>query len=103
MRSIASPHEDSRQWPGVERRKEPRTAASGEIELTIDEPKPLRFQGQLMDVSARGFQVSYFSDALRPGQEVTFSHAGGSGRARVMWTRVIPGWVSSGFFVLGST
>ena len=102
MRSIASPHESVPQWPGMERRKEPRSPASGEIELTISEPKAVTVQGQLMDISPGGFQVSYMSDALRPGQEVAFAHAAGSGKARVMWTRVIPGWVSSGFFVLGS-
>lgn len=103
MRSIVSPLEAASEWLGVERRKEPRSPASGEIEITIPDPKPTTIRGQLSDISSSGFQVVYCFASLRSGQEVLFSHAQGRGRARVMWTRVIPGSVSSGFFILGSS
>jgi hypothetical protein len=103
MRSIVSPLKDAPQWPGVERRKEPRSPASGEIVLTVYDPKPTVIRGQLTDRSEGGFQVLHTFDSLRSGQEVFFSHAAGRGRARVMWTRIVPGSVSSGFLLLGSS
>jgi len=95
--------EDTSEWSGAERRKEPRTPASGLIELTFSDPKPVTIQGQLVDISAGGFQVSHLFASLRSGQEVSFSHAGGQGRARVMWTRVVTGAVNTGFLVVTSS
>jgi hypothetical protein len=101
MRSIVSPLNDAPDWPGIERRKEPRRPASGEVLLTISDPKPVMVRGQLRDLSESGFQVLHSFTSLRSGQEVLYSYSGGQGRARVMWTRVVPGSVSTGFLFLG--
>ena len=98
-----SPLEGAAEWSGIERRKEARSQTAGEIELTIPGSKPITFEGQLSDISPSGFQVLHSFSSLRSGQEVLFSHAQGRGRARVMWTRVVPGSVSSGFFVLATS
>jgi len=103
MRSTVSPLESASEWSGIERRTEARSPTAGEIELTIPDGKPVTIQGQLSDISPSGFQVLHSFTSLRSGQEVLFSHAQGRGRARVMWTRVVPGSVSSGFFVLASS
>jgi hypothetical protein len=101
MPSIVSPLNDAPGWPGIERRKEPRRPASGEVLLTINDPKPVLVRGQLRDLSESGFQVLHSLTSLRSGQEVLYSYSGGQGRARVMWTRVVPGSVSTGFLFLG--
>src|ERR1700740_1096433 len=100
MRSTVSPLKDAPEWPGVERRKEPRRPASGEVLLTVYDPKPVIVRGELKDLSESGFQVLHSFASLRTGQEVFYDYSGGRGRARVMWTRVVPGSVSSGFLFL---
>jgi len=103
MPSTVSLLEDTTDWSGIERRKEPRSPASGLIELTFNDLNPVAIRGQLVDISPSGFQVSHLFASLRSGQEVLFCHAGGRGRARVMWTRVLPGAVNTGFLVLTSS
>ena len=43
-------------------------------------------KGELLDVSAHGFRVSFDHPGLEVGTDVRFSHQFFHGRARVMWT-----------------
>jgi PilZ domain len=82
-----------------DRRNEPRSSAEGTIEVSLDAPE-IRLTGELIDVSHTGFRVAHKYAALRSGQTVSFRHASGSGRARVVWNRVLNDCVESGFVTL---
>ena len=83
-----------------ERRKQPRTAASGRVELVLRDPLPEKIEGELMDISSDGFRASHDHSCLRPGLDVHFHYDGGEGMARAMWTRIVSGKVETGFLVL---
>jgi len=52
-----------------------------------------------MDVSTSGFRMAHDFQSLRSGQVVEFAHVEASGRARVMWNRILAGGVETGFLV----
>jgi len=56
--------------------------------------------GVLLDTSSHGFRALHNCRTLAAGQVVSFEHSGGSGRARVVWTRIEGDQVQSGFFAL---
>ena len=83
-----------------ERRAEVRRGANAIVKLTVDEPLPLEFRGRLLDRSEHGFRAVHQQTDLSAGQEVRFRYASAQGRARVVWNRVLPKHVESGFLVL---
>ena len=86
--------------PLKERRKQPRTAVSGKVDLVLRDPLPEKIEGELLDISRDGFRASHDHSGLRPGLEVHFHYQGEQGQARAMWTRVSSGNVETGFLVL---
>jgi hypothetical protein len=56
--------------------------------------------GWLLDVSLGGFRAAHHS-ILETGREVFFEFAARTGKARVVWNRVVDGQVESGFFIIG--
>lgn len=83
-----------------ERRRVSRVAAEGPIWLQVRAPQSKRIEGRLLDESAAGFRVRHTDRSLATGDEVEFSYSGRSGRARVVWTRILPEEAQSGFVVL---
>jgi hypothetical protein len=51
-------------------------------------------------VSLGGFRAAHHS-ILETGREVFFEFAARTGKARVVWNRVVGGRVESGFFIIG--
>jgi hypothetical protein len=85
-----------------EKRREARRSGSGTVRVTFTDPEPLEIDGRLMDVSISGFRMSHDCTSLHSGQVVEFAHIEASGRARVMWNRILAGGVESGFLVFTS-
>ena len=85
----------------LEKRREPRQAASGRLLIRAVEPAnaPL-VPGRLLDLSLHGFRAAHLCHNLMPGQEVDFEHDSAAGRARVVWNRILAGEVETGFFIL---
>ena len=85
--------------PVAEQRREIRRRGQGNV-LVRPESSGLRdIQGRLMDVSASGFRMAHNCSALTAGQYVTFAHVETTGRARVVWTRIVDDSVESGFLL----
>jgi hypothetical protein len=89
-----------KQTSGVEKRREERKPASGEIWFVLEGPVSLEFKGRLIDSSASGFRATHSHATLSSGQPVSFRHSLGSGRALVMWSRILAPDVESGFLIL---
>ena len=77
-----------------------RKAAGGPVRLSWDEPAPVDLDGLLVDIGEFGFRATHQCLTLEPGQEARFAHPGGSGRARVVWNRILPDRVETGFWIL---
>lgn len=84
--------------PVPERRREPRQPASGEVRLLT--PFHGEIVGMLADVSARGLRVVHAEPSLATGDEIQFRHAAAAGKARVVWTRILPGRIETGLVIL---
>lgn len=82
----------------TERRREPREAAAGCVELEVQAPPRRVIAGDLVDLSHSGFRVRHDDLELTTGNRVLFSHSGGAGEATVIWTRVFEGRVESGLY-----
>jgi hypothetical protein len=82
------------------RRTEDRFDADGEVTLSFDDPAPRQLAGRLLDYSTRGFRAAHSWARLENGQVVEFRHGTASGRARVMWNRIVGDAVETGFLVL---
>lgn len=82
-----------------EKRREARRSGSGTVRVTFTDPEPLEIDGRLMDVSISGFRMAHDCASLQSGQVVEFAHIEASGRARVMWNRILAGGVETGFLV----
>lgn len=82
-----------------EKRREARRAATGSVRVKFTDPEPLEFDGELIDISTSGFRVTHACTSLQSGQVVEFAHLEASGRARVMWNRILAGGVETGFLV----
>ncbi len=83
-----------------EKRREERRVASGGVRVRFTNPEPLEIDGRLMDVSANGFRMAHACVSLQSGQVVDFAHVEACGRAQVMWNRILPGGVETGFRVV---
>ncbi len=83
-----------------ERRREPRSAAQGFVDLHLEDPVPVEIRGRLVDISDGGFRASHSYAGLQPGQEVDFRHQSAEGRARVAWNRILAERVESGFVIV---
>jgi hypothetical protein len=84
-----------------ERRRKPRREVQGVVFLHIlnSDLRSEPIRAFLIDLSASGFRASHTSKELCSGQEVTFFHDAGEGRARLVWTRIVGQSVESGFLV----
>jgi hypothetical protein len=85
----------------IERRKEDRAPAQGTVILILQEKGQEELKASLLDVSRNGFRASYEHRQLSPGLELDFTHLTASGRARVVWTRILGEQAESGFLVIG--
>jgi hypothetical protein len=85
-----------------EKRRESRRPADGIAQVEFSNPRPVKIQGRLMDVSPSGFRMAHGHKSLAAGQVVEFSHSEASGSARVMWNRILDQRVETGFLVLAS-
>ena len=85
-----------------DRRAEPRKDADGDVRLSFDEPVHQEIHGRLMDYSNSGFRAIHDCSDLHTGQLVQFRHVVASGTARVMWNRILPEQVESGFLVVAA-
>lgn len=83
-----------------EKRREPRHRADGLVRVQYSDPKKMGFVGRLIDMSQSGFRVEHRCASISTGQTVEFFHAGASGRARVMWKRIMGDRVECGFLVI---
>jgi hypothetical protein len=84
-----------------EKRREERRSADGSVRVQFLNPRMVKIEGRLIDVSAGGFRMSHEYTSLAAGQVVDFVHSGTTGRARVMWNRIVERAVESGFLVTG--
>lgn len=82
-----------------EKRREARRAATGSVRVKFTDPEPLEIDGKLMDISTSGFRMAHDCASLHSGQVVEFAHIEASGRAKVMWNRILAGGVETGFLV----
>jgi hypothetical protein len=84
-----------------DRRKSPRLAASGVVEITFAAPVPVTIHCALVETSAAGFRAAHDSKALEPGLIVSYRRRGARGDARVIWTHILEGRRVSGFKIIG--
>jgi hypothetical protein len=85
-----------------ERRQEKRQPQSGAIEISFADPVPVTVNGELIEVSGRGFRAAHNTKGLAPGLEVEYRSSSAAGHARVIWTHVLDGQCVSGFLTLPS-
>ncbi len=85
-----------------EKRRETRRATTGNVRVRFTNPEPLEIAGKLMDVSMSGFRMAHDFASLHSGQVVEFAHIEATGRAKVMWNRILAGGVETGFLVFTS-
>ncbi len=83
-----------------DKRREARRLASGEVRVNFQDPEPFELAGKLMDVSPNGFRMKHDCAWLRSGQIVEFAHVEASGKAQVVWNRILDGGVETGFLVV---
>lgn len=84
----------------IERRRANRTPSEGDVILVLTGHKRIELQGSLLDTSRTGFRATHAYPELSAGIEVSFTHQGASGRARVIWTRILGEQAESGFLIL---
>jgi hypothetical protein len=85
-----------------DRRAEARHEADGEVRLSFEEPIHQEISGTLVDYSNSGFRAVHHCSDLHAGQVVRFRHVVASGTARVIWNRILPERVESGFLVVAA-
>jgi hypothetical protein len=83
-----------------EKRRESRRPADGLAHVEFSNPRPVKIQGRLMDVSSSGFRMAHSYTSLAAGQVVDFAHSEARGSARVMWNRILDRRVETGFLVV---
>jgi hypothetical protein len=84
----------------IERRRWPRSPASGLVKIVFEDPMPTTVEAELQETSARGFRISHNSQRLVAGLEVRLERDGAPQRARVLWTHIADGRRVSGCLVL---
>ncbi len=85
----------------IERRQEDRAPKYGKVTLILAEQGRKKVGARLLDTSLGGFRAAHTHPELSAGAEVDFRHDEASGRARVVWTRVLGEQAESGFLILG--
>jgi hypothetical protein len=85
----------------AEQRCETRHRRHGNVLVRSESLGSRDIQGRLVDVSTSGFRMAHDCAALTAGQYVVFAHVEATGRARVVWTRILDETVESGFVVAG--
>jgi hypothetical protein len=85
-----------------EKRRESRRPADGVAQVEFSNPRLVKIEGRLKDVSSSGFRMAHGYTSLAAGQVVDFSHSEASGSARVMWNRILDQRVETGFLVIPS-
>ena len=68
-----------------DQRREQRSVCAGPVRIEL-RGGPAPFEGELLDISANGFRMSFTYPAPETGTEVEFSHEFFRGRARIIWT-----------------
>lgn len=84
----------------LDRRLESRSSAGGEVLLTLEGVRKVDVHARIVDQSPSGFRAEHGCAELSSGAEVAFRYCSVSGRARVVWTRILGPVLESGFFVL---
>jgi PilZ domain len=85
--------------PWLERRREPRIAASGEVTLYLDQPVILEIAAQLLDVSSSGFRAKHMYPALQNGMIIHVRIEEVESSAIVVWNRISEDSVETGFIL----
>lgn len=83
-----------------ERRHHKRRSTQGEITLRMEGDSPLEVRAVLLDISATGFRARHGNLTLARNRDIQFETAGFSGRARVVWNRILGEEVESGFVII---
>ncbi len=83
-----------------DRRNAVRHKANGSVTFRMSEGSTTNFEGRLLDISSTGFRVRHAHSQLRSGQECDFTLPGSSGKARVVWNRITPEHIETGFLIL---
>ena len=84
----------------AERRRLPRVAADGFVDVSFDDPLPVTVRAELVDISDSGLRAAHGSKRLVPGLIVRLDRSAKTQRARVVWTHVLDGRRVSGFLLL---
>lgn len=69
-----------------------------EVTIRIDHGERV-IQGDMLDVSPRGFRLRYHGKPLDVGSEVEISYRWGQVKARIVWLHVAGGWCELGFLI----
>ena len=85
--------------PWVERRREPRHAATGDVVLYLDQPVTLEISAQLLDISASGFRAQHMYPALQTGMLIHVRIQDVESAALVAWNRIMDERVETGFIL----
>ena len=80
-------------------RSERREAAEGEVIFHLAGTTGQQFRARLLDVSPHGFRAEHAIPTLSVGTELSFEHPGRSGKAVIVWNRIVGAGVQTGFFV----
>jgi hypothetical protein len=101
-RPPVEPAENSAQTEAAwkERRNAVRHKANGSVTFRVSDESPAHFEGRLLDISSTGFRVRHEHAQLRSGQECDFTLPGSKGKARVVWNRITPEHIETGFLIL---
>lgn len=100
MHRKVGPKTSSAVLSSPDKRRELRLPASGQVRIFVDEGIETEIDAILVDVSASGFRASHLHAALSKGQTVQFEHPGAKGLARVIWNRITPGAIETGFLIV---
>lgn len=85
--------------PWLERRREPRQPASGDVILYIDQPVMLEINAQLLDISSSGFRAQHMYSALQTGMLIHVRIQDVESAALVAWNRIMDERVETGFIL----
>lgn len=100
MRPASSDERKSVDRGLLDRRREPRSATGSDVLLTLEGVRQISIRARLVDHSPSGFRAEHDCADLSSGDEVAFRYSSVSGRARIVWTRILGSVLESGFFVL---
>ena len=85
--------------PWLERRREPRISAAGEVKIYLDQPVMLEITAQLLDISSSGFRAKHMYPALQNGMVIQVRIEDVESTAVVVWNRILDEFVETGFIL----